>query len=71
MNTENLIFCEGNFRFSKKIRTQSGKYVLKDLTDKMVFIGGPRQVGKTTLARDSEAASGGVYSPIAAATLPR
>jgi predicted AAA+ superfamily ATPase len=28
------------------------KYVLKDLTDKMVFIGGPRQVGKTTLARE-------------------
>jgi hypothetical protein len=26
--------------------------ILKDLTDKMVFIGGPRQVGKTTLARD-------------------
>jgi len=28
------------------------KYVLRDLTDKMVFVGGPRQVGKTTLARD-------------------
>ena len=28
------------------------KYVLDDLTDKMVFIGGPRQVGKTTLALD-------------------
>ena len=28
------------------------KYVLEDLTDKMVFIGGPRQVGKTTLARE-------------------
>jgi len=27
------------------------KYVLEDLTDKMVFIGGPRQVGKTTLAQ--------------------
>ena len=26
--------------------------ILEDLTDKMVFIGGPRQVGKTTLARD-------------------
>ena len=26
------------------------EYVLADLTDKMVFIGGPRQVGKTTLA---------------------
>jgi len=26
-------------------------YVLKDLEKKMVFIGGPRQVGKTTLAR--------------------
>ena len=28
------------------------KYVLEDLTDKMVFIGGPRQVGKTTLAQE-------------------
>lgn len=28
------------------------KYILKDLNDKMVFIGGPRQVGKTTLAKD-------------------
>jgi len=28
------------------------KYVLEDLTDKMVFIGGPRLVGKTTLAQD-------------------
>jgi uncharacterized protein len=27
------------------------KYVLNDLADKMVFIGGPRQVGKTTLAQ--------------------
>ncbi|MGD2091914.1 MAG: AAA family ATPase [Candidatus Aminicenantes bacterium] len=27
-------------------------YVLDDLDEKMVFIGGPRQVGKTTLARD-------------------
>lgn len=27
-------------------------YVLDDLEEKMVFIGGPRQVGKTTLARD-------------------
>lgn len=27
-------------------------YVLEDLEEKMVFIGGPRQVGKTTLARD-------------------
>lgn len=26
------------------------KYVLKDLKDKLVFIGGPRQVGKTTFA---------------------
>ncbi|HGY12360.1 MAG TPA: ATP-binding protein, partial [Desulfobacterales bacterium] len=25
--------------------------ILKDLKRKMVFIGGPRQVGKTTLAR--------------------
>jgi len=28
------------------------KYVVKDLADKMVFIGGPRQVGKTTLAQE-------------------
>ena len=27
------------------------KYILEDLKDKMVFISGPRQVGKTTLAR--------------------
>lgn len=27
-------------------------YVMEDLEEKMVFIGGPRQVGKTTLARD-------------------
>lgn len=27
-------------------------YVLQDLQKKMVFVGGPRQVGKTTLARD-------------------
>ena len=26
-------------------------YIIKDLTRKMVFIGGPRQVGKTTLAK--------------------
>ena len=25
--------------------------IVRDLEDKMVFIGGPRQVGKTTLAR--------------------
>ena len=25
--------------------------ILKDLTQKMVFVGGPRQVGKTTLAK--------------------
>lgn len=28
------------------------QYILKDVKDKMVFISGPRQVGKTTLARD-------------------
>jgi hypothetical protein len=27
------------------------KYILQDLTNKMVFVGGPRQVGKTTLSR--------------------
>ena len=28
------------------------KYILEDLSEKMVFVGGPRQVGKTTLARE-------------------
>ena len=28
------------------------KQILKDLNSKMVFVGGPRQVGKTTLALD-------------------
>ncbi len=28
------------------------QYILKDVMDKMVFISGPRQVGKTTLAKD-------------------
>lgn len=28
------------------------KYIIEDLKKKMVFIGGPRQVGKTTLAKD-------------------
>lgn len=28
------------------------EFILEELADKMVFIGGPRQVGKTTLARD-------------------
>jgi predicted AAA+ superfamily ATPase len=28
------------------------KYILEDLAQKMVFIGGARQVGKTTLAKD-------------------
>ena len=28
------------------------QYILDDLKDKMVFVGGPRQVGKTTLCRD-------------------
>ena len=27
-------------------------FILKDLNRKMVFLGGPRQVGKTTLAQD-------------------
>ena len=27
------------------------KYILEDLLDKMVFVGGARQVGKTTLAK--------------------
>ena len=28
------------------------KYILEDLDEKMVFLGGPRQVGKTTLCRE-------------------
>ncbi len=28
------------------------KYILEDLSEKMVFVGGPRQIGKTTIARD-------------------
>jgi predicted AAA+ superfamily ATPase len=28
------------------------KNIREDLKEKMVFLGGPRQVGKTTLARD-------------------
>lgn len=31
-------------------------YIVDDLKDKMVFVGGPRQVGKTTLCRDFVAA---------------
>ncbi len=27
------------------------KYIIKDLSKKMVFMGGPRQVGKTTLSK--------------------
>lgn len=33
------------------IRRYIEQYILKDLKDKMVFISGPRQVGKTTLAK--------------------
>ncbi len=36
---------------TKRFRGLTG-YLLKDLAEKMVFIGGPRQVGKTTLSRD-------------------
>lgn len=32
-------------------------YIVEDLKDKMVFVGGPRQVGKTTLCRNFVAAS--------------
>jgi len=28
------------------------QYIRDDLNNKMVFVGGPRQVGKTTLSRD-------------------
>jgi predicted AAA+ superfamily ATPase len=28
------------------------KYTLEDLSEKMAFVGGPRQVGKATLARE-------------------
>ena len=33
------------------------QYILDDLKDKMVFVGGPRQVGKTTLCRNFVATS--------------
>lgn len=33
------------------------QYIVNDLKDKMVFVGGPRQVGKTTLCRDLVASS--------------
>ncbi len=33
------------------------QYIVEDLKDKMVFVGGPRQVGKTTLCRNFVAAS--------------
>jgi len=38
-------------------------YILEDLKKKMVFVGGPRQVGKTTLAKAilSDNYPGGVY----------
>lgn len=36
-----------------RIQRYLDKLVLADLKDKMVFIGGPRQVGKTTLATDT------------------
>lgn len=36
---------------SKKVRSAFKTRILKDLEEKMVFIGGPRQVGKTTLAQ--------------------
>ena len=32
------------------------QYIIEDLAEKMVFVGGPRQVGKTTLARELVAA---------------
>ncbi|MBI2603203.1 MAG: ATP-binding protein [Deltaproteobacteria bacterium] len=35
--------------------------VLKDLEKKMVFVGGPRQVGKTTMAQGINAQLGGTY----------
>jgi len=33
------------------------QYIIEDPAEKMVFVGGPRQVGKTTLARELVAAS--------------
>lgn len=35
--------------FKKRYLT---KYIIDDLSEKMVFVGGPRQVGKTTLAKE-------------------
>ena len=37
------------------------KQVKEDLKEKMVFIGGPRQVGKTTLAQNIVLASDSMY----------
>ncbi len=36
-------------------------YIKEDLKKKMVFVGGPRQVGKTTLAQDILSGQNGVY----------
>lgn len=38
------------------------RYILEDLKEKMVFLGGPRQVGKTTLAQ--ELVAGKFHSPV-------
>ena len=36
--------------------------IIEDLGKKMVFVGGPRQVGKTTMAKQIlEASGGGIY----------
>lgn len=40
-----------NLKYMLKDRYLS-KYIIEDLGDKMVFVGGSRQVGKTTLARE-------------------
>ena len=47
--TPNLIYFKYKFMIKNRYLTHA---VHEDLSEKMVFIGGPRQVGKTTLCKD-------------------
>ncbi len=47
-----MTFFIGSIKYVVMKSRYLTKYVLEDLRDKMVFIGGPRQVGKTTLANE-------------------
>lgn len=44
-----ILNCKGDKMNKKRYLT---KNILEDLKDKMVFLGGARQVGKTTLAKE-------------------